>query len=213
MVCTNCGKKTEDGMRFCGYCGSPMRQKRVCPSCGCEIKEDMAYCGYCGTRAVYGQADNMNAGRPAAAYVSRPGTYTGSNINYTPSGNRSYQGGGAFKAMDVTWFVGKKRMGFSEASGEMKTYFDRLELKKKYGSTKATFFGGYAALALTACKVKNEAPVVFPMNQIMNVREGQYGFGIAKTMVLEMKNGEVHQFLGKEKDIQECIALVRANIC
>ena len=49
MKCTNCGEEIEDGMKFCGSCGTPVPQNKKCPSCGAEIPLKMKFCPECGT--------------------------------------------------------------------------------------------------------------------------------------------------------------------
>jgi class 3 adenylate cyclase len=46
MRCTNCGQDNPDGMKFCGECGSPFKQR--CPQCGFENPQQFKFCGECG---------------------------------------------------------------------------------------------------------------------------------------------------------------------
>lgn len=203
MFCMNCRKQIEDGAKFCGYCGTPTKQKKVCPSCGREMGEQMVYCSFCGTKA---DASKNGSEVPKATRMSMV------QQNVQPASATYYQSEGKLKTADVTWYKKEVKIGFSEASGTLTVYRNRLELKKTMGSNKSYAFAGVIGMAISASKAKGEAPIIFAMNQIANVREGQYGIGKQKKMVLEMKNGEEHMFIGKEKDIQDCIMLVRANI-
>lgn len=204
MFCMNCGNQIEDDAKFCGYCGAPTEQKKICPSCGREIGEQMIYCSFCGTKA---DASETGSGAPKATMMP-----TVQQNTYNPVPATNYQSGGKLKTADVTWYKKEVKIGFSEAAGTLTVYRNRLELKKTMGSNKSYAIAGVIGMAISASKAKGEVPVIFPMNQIANVREGQYGIGKQKKMVLEMKNGEEHMFIGKEKDIQDCIMLVRANI-
>ncbi len=49
-VCPSCGKEVAQGLKFCGYCGSPMEQNNVCPDCGFENEPGMKFCGKCGCK-------------------------------------------------------------------------------------------------------------------------------------------------------------------
>lgn len=207
MFCMNCGNQIEDDAKFCGYCGAPTEQKKVCPSCGREMGEQMIYCSFCGTKV---DASKTGSGAPKATGMTTVQQNT-QNI-YNPTPGTYYQSEGKLKTADVTWYKKEVKIGFSEAAGTLTVYRNRLELKKTMGSNKSYVFAGVIGMAISASKAKGEAPVIFPMNQIANVREGQYGIGKQKKMVLEMKNGEEHMFIGKEKDIQDCITLVKANI-
>lgn len=204
MFCMNCGKQIEDSAKFCGYCGTPTKRKKVCPSCGREMGEQMVYCSFCGTKA---DASKTVSEAPKATRMSMVQQNT-----YNPAPAAYYQSEGKLKTADVTWYKKEVKIGFSEAYGTLTVYRNRLELKKKMGSNKSYAFAGVIGMAISASKARGEAPIIFSMNQIANVREGQYGIGKQKKMVLEMRNGEEHMFIGKEKDIQDCITLVRANI-
>ena len=50
MICKNCGCEVDDGMKFCGECGTPIPQTKKCINCGCELPLNMKFCGECGTK-------------------------------------------------------------------------------------------------------------------------------------------------------------------
>lgn len=61
MLCRSCGKKNEDGVKYCVYCGecnettaavnvaAPVENPtKPCSSCGKKNLEEVKYCVYCG---------------------------------------------------------------------------------------------------------------------------------------------------------------------
>ena len=50
MICGNCGSEVQDGMKFCGECGTPVPQTKRCINCGLELPLNMKFCGECGTK-------------------------------------------------------------------------------------------------------------------------------------------------------------------
>ena len=50
MICSNCGSEVQDGMKFCGECGTPVPQTKKCINCGLELPLNMKFCGECGTK-------------------------------------------------------------------------------------------------------------------------------------------------------------------
>ncbi|MBR6407445.1 MAG: zinc-ribbon domain-containing protein [Clostridia bacterium] len=73
MFCDSCGKKIDDGARFCEHCGMPMfvnlteeklsgvfgtkAETKICPHCGTELPAQAKFCDGCGSR--------LNAAAPA----------------------------------------------------------------------------------------------------------------------------------------------------
>ena len=55
-LCPNCGCEFEEGMKFCGACGSPLPQAAnepqplVCKNCGEPLESDCKFCMNCGTK-------------------------------------------------------------------------------------------------------------------------------------------------------------------
>jgi len=47
MQCPACGQDNPDGMKFCGECGTPLKNR--CPQCGFENPPKFKFCGECGT--------------------------------------------------------------------------------------------------------------------------------------------------------------------
>jgi len=48
MKCANCGEEIDDGMKFCGSCGTPVPQSKKCPACGASLPLKMKFCPECG---------------------------------------------------------------------------------------------------------------------------------------------------------------------
>jgi len=46
--CPKCGIEIDDGMKFCGECGTRIIQTKKCPKCGKVWPETMRFCGECG---------------------------------------------------------------------------------------------------------------------------------------------------------------------
>ena len=55
-LCPNCGCEFEEGMKFCGACGSPLPiassepEIPVCKNCGEPLESDCNFCMNCGTK-------------------------------------------------------------------------------------------------------------------------------------------------------------------
>src|SRR5437870_10119 len=47
MRCPSCGLENPEGMKFCGECGSSLKNR--CPSCGAENPLRFKFCGDCGS--------------------------------------------------------------------------------------------------------------------------------------------------------------------
>ncbi len=54
--CPNCGNEVQNGLAFCGKCGTKLEEikkvenQKVCSKCGEKIPEDSAFCTACGTK-------------------------------------------------------------------------------------------------------------------------------------------------------------------
>ena len=57
-LCSNCGAENDEGVKFCGECGSPLAL--ICPACGAANTAGRKFCGECGTALA-------SAPAPAAA--------------------------------------------------------------------------------------------------------------------------------------------------
>ena len=66
--CPNCGQEVEDGMNFCGECGTPIPQVKKCPQCGKEMPLKANFCFKCGAPLNGGAGAQRNGG--AASGVS-----------------------------------------------------------------------------------------------------------------------------------------------
>ncbi len=57
MICIECGREIPDNLKFCKYCGAPVKQKTMtgaasgsfCKGCGSPLKEGVVFCTQCGT--------------------------------------------------------------------------------------------------------------------------------------------------------------------
>lgn len=51
LVCANCGKPLDPGVKFCPECGTKVApQKLVCSACGMELNPSVKFCPECGTK-------------------------------------------------------------------------------------------------------------------------------------------------------------------
>ncbi len=82
MQCAQCGFDNPSGMKFCGECGTPLKQ--VCASCDFESPPNFKFCGNCGVA--------LSAALDTTAVLTRPGssqtaTVVGSDLS-TPEAER-----------------------------------------------------------------------------------------------------------------------------
>lgn len=50
IVCSKCGGKNTEGVKFCGQCGSSLI--KCCPNCGVTVEENQKYCHSCGKSLI-----------------------------------------------------------------------------------------------------------------------------------------------------------------
>ena len=70
MKCRNCGKRIDENLNFCKYCGAPVKMRnenrepeRKCKNCGTVIKAGESFCRQCGTPVDSGSVkDNPDNG-------------------------------------------------------------------------------------------------------------------------------------------------------
>lgn len=66
MMCTNCGTENQEGVKFCGQCGSRLGNRMPdvrCSACGFVNRPNTRFCGACG-EAVF---SDMTEGEPEPA--------------------------------------------------------------------------------------------------------------------------------------------------
>lgn len=142
-----------------------------CTSCGKEIPNGSKFCGNCGA-PVSGAKD------PA---VSAPSAVSSQK-----------QEAELFRLKNISKYKGTPVAGYSEATGTLLVYHDRLEFKPKSGS--ATWGrGGIIGLGISAA-LGHAAPLeVFPLGQITELRTGKY-MGVYNTLVMSLASGDTWSF-------------------
>ncbi len=202
MKCQYCGNEMSEGAKFCSLCGKkvieaePAPAKRFCPSCGQEGKPDMLFCEYCGARLT-------DKARPAPAPGPRP------ELKPRPSSSGRF----LMEAGMMSYYSGEPTVGIAKATGTLKIFDDRVEFHKKMGSSAGAMFGA-VGMIIAANKMKQEGDLdIYRYRDVASVREGRYG-GIYHTIVLVMKNGQVHSFAGtlNSGKIQEAVVQISRHL-
>lgn len=62
VTCPKCGKKLEDGSKFCDDCGAKIVETIFCPNCGARTSTEFAFCQECGA-AIGGDAGKESGGQ------------------------------------------------------------------------------------------------------------------------------------------------------
>ena len=97
-----------------------------------------------------------------------------------------------FKMNMVSWYAGEKKLGIAQATGTMTIMEDRLEFRKRFGST-AALLTPYTAV-YSAAKANKQPKDILWMRDIADARAGKYGTNLP-SLILLMKNGERHTFV------------------
>ena len=202
MKCQYCGNEMSEGAKFCSLCGKkvieaePAPARRFCPSCGQEGKPDMLFCEYCGARLT-------DKARPAPAPGPRP------ERKPRPLSSGRF----LMEAGMMSYYSGEPTVGIAKATGTLKIFDDRVEFHKKMGSSAGAMFGA-VGMIIAANKMKQEGDLdIYRYRDVASVREGRYG-GIYHTIVLVMKNGQVHSFAGtlNSGKIQEAVVQISRHL-
>ena len=202
MKCQYCGNEMSEGAKFCSLCGKkvieaePAPARRFCPSCGREGKPDMLFCEYCGARLT-------DKARQAPAPGPRP------ELKPRPLSSGRF----LMEAGMMSYYSGEPTVGIAKATGTLKIFDDRVEFHKKMGSSAGAMFGA-VGMIIAANKMKQEGDLdIYRYRDVASVREGRYG-GIYHTIVLVMKNGQVHSFAGtlNSGKIQEAVVQISRHL-
>ncbi len=202
MKCQYCGNEMSEGAKFCSLCGKkvieaePAPARRFCPSCGQEAEPGMLFCEYCGARLT-------DKARPAPAPGPRP------ELKPRPSSSGRF----LMEAGMMSHYSGEPTVGIAKATGTLKIFDDRVEFHKKMGSSAGAMFGA-VGMIIAANKMKQEGDLdIYRYRDVASVREGRYG-GIYHTIVLVMKNGQVHSFAGtlNSGKIQEAVVQISRHL-
>ena len=202
MKCQYCGNEMSEGAKFCSLCGKkvieaePAPARRFCPSCGQEAEPGMLFCEYCGARLT-------DKARPAPAPGPRP------ELKPRPLSSGRF----LMEAGMMSYYSGEPTVGIAKATGTLKIFDDRVEFHKKMGSSAGAMFGA-VGMIIAANKMKQEGDLdIYRYRDVASVREGRYG-GIYHTIVLVMKNGQVHSFAGtlNSGKIQEAVVQISRHL-
>ena len=74
MQCSSCGFENQDGMNFCGKCGT--RLANVCPGCGYTNPPDHVFCGKCGISLTVSALPQQLPQQPTTDQARDPASYT-----------------------------------------------------------------------------------------------------------------------------------------
>ena len=50
IICPNCGKENNQGVKFCKGCGTNLTINKICPDCGVKLDSDSLFCTNCGRK-------------------------------------------------------------------------------------------------------------------------------------------------------------------
>jgi hypothetical protein len=235
MFCMKCGKVIPDAARFCPYCGSqvfavPEQQaERTCPGCGHHVAAGLLFCDQCGTKM-----DQVQQSRPQSWNTVQQQSWNTAQPQPRPQTERMPQqtqevpqvqkaaeaqyGADANVYMErprpvtVSWYRGDAKVGVAKATGLLSIYEDRLEYDKKLGSSGAAMFG-LVGLAVSSSRAKKDGPVIFYLSDVASVRSSRY-MGAFPSMVLRMKNGEEHSFVGtaNKKELDKYVEYINSRL-
>lgn len=158
-----------------------------CMQCGKEIPTGSKFCGNCG----------------------KPIPTPGSTVSASP---QIVQEPGSLltQLKSVSKYKGTPVAGYSESTGILSIYNNRLEFKKKSGSA-LWGRGGAIGLGISAGLAKSEPIETFELEQISELHKGKY-MGIYNTLVITLKNSEVWSFcpvLPGSSEPQKIISLLK----
>ncbi len=80
MQCPNCGQENPDGIKFCGDCGAPFKQR--CPQCGFENLPRFKFCGECGTPLT--RRSGVRGPESGVTFTQHPIPNPQPPVSYTP---------------------------------------------------------------------------------------------------------------------------------
>ena len=156
----------------------------------------MLFCEYCGARLT-------DKARPAPAPGPRP------ELKPRPLSSGRF----LMEAGMMSYYSGEPTVEIAKATGTLKIFDDRVEFHKKMGSSAGAMFGA-VGMIIAANKMKQEGDLdIYRYRDVASVREGRYG-GIYHTIVLVMKNGQVHSFAGtlNSGKIQEAVVQISRHL-
>lgn len=167
MFCINCGAQLPEGSRFCNQCGAQL------PAAGQAAPVQ---------QPVYQQ--------PVQPVYQQP-VYQ-QPMYQQPM--RQLTGAMVMEIGDMTMYEGEPKMGIYRAMGKMTLFDDRIEYKKTAGDGRASIISAAGQIWANQ-KVKKQAPVVYYLQDIAEVRTGKYM--MFTTLVLQFVDGTVLSFAPK----------------
>lgn len=206
MKCRYCGHEMREGARFCSQCGGRVEEpgRKVCPSCGRKGEQGMLFCEYCGTRLVE-EETRESCVKPVPAPLPEPAPL--------PKPGPSHSGRFLMEMKLMSYYKGEPVLGIAKSTGTVKIFDDRLEFHKVMGNSAASMLGPVPML-LAAKQARDGGSVdTYWYRDISSAREGRYG-GVYHTIVLSMKDGQVHTFAGtlNSGKIQEAVVQISRNL-
>ena len=212
MKCQYCRNEMSEGAKFCSLCGKkvieaePAPARRFCPSCGQKAGPGVLFCEYCGMRLP---ERTVSEPRPNPASVPAPAPGPRPELKPRPLSSGRF----LMEAGMMSYYSGEPTVGIAKATGTLKIFDDRVEFHKKMGSSAGAMFGA-VGMIIAANKMKQKGDLdIYRYRDVASVREGRYG-GIYHTIVLVMKNGQVHSFAGtlNSGKIQEAVVQISRHL-
>ena len=201
--CVNCGQELPDHAKFCNECGADTAEvmtiesisvpsQTSCPVCGQSLDSNSNFCDNCGS--------------PISATAN-------TTTVVTPAVNAQKCNVELAQIKSISKYRGTPMMGYSESTGTLFVYNDRLEFSSKMGNA-LWARAGVIGLGIAAALGKSTPVEIFEMGQISELREGKY-MGVYNTLVVTMKNGETWSFcpaLPKSAEPKRIISLLKPYV-
>ena len=110
----------------------------------------------------------------------------------------------------VSYYSGEPKVGIAKAQGKLVICEDEVMFIKQLGSALGNAFGLAGMLTARSKSMKQGNTMRFKYDEIAAARAAQYA-GVMPMLVVEMKNGEKHSFVGLGS-VADCVTLIDARL-